>query len=66
MTVKEIAFALICLVLIVTHYFERRSLLNRIMAKSFSEYKSEKAHYVPSAHKRVLDKWRKQDGGDKV
>ena len=64
MTACEIVFALICFVLIVTHYFERRSLLNRIMAKNLAEYKSTKAHYVPSAHKKVLDRWRTKDGGD--
>ena len=44
----------------VIHHFERKDLYNRIMSKNFTEYKGESAGYHVSAHKRVLDKWRKK------
>lgn len=40
------------------HRFERRDLYNRIMSKTFTEYKNLGQNYVQSAHKKVLKRWR--------
>lgn len=46
--------------------FERRDMLNRLMAKNLSEYQQPKSpplKHIPSAHSKVLKKWR---NGSKV
>ena len=51
----------------ILHYFERRDMLNRIMSKTFTEYKSVKnspPKHIPSAHDRVLNKWKDKNGGE--
>ena len=40
------------------HRSERRDLYNRIMSKTFTEYKNPSQNYVQSAHKKVLKRWR--------
>lgn len=48
------------------HYIERRDLYNRMMSKDLTEYKNSgnpPPKTVPSAHDRVLNKWRNK-GGD--
>lgn len=44
------------------HRLERKDLYNRIMSKDFAEYKGSKCSYTPSAHDRVLKRWRRKDG----
>lgn len=46
----------------IAHHFERRDLYNRIMSRDYTEYKGEKHGYTPSAHKAVLNRWRKKEG----
>ena len=48
----------------VIHHFERKDLYNRIMSKNLTEYKGEALGYQVSAHKRVLNRWRQNKGGD--
>jgi hypothetical protein len=49
------------------HYFERRDMYNRLMSKNLTEYKQggtpPKMH-IPSAHSRVLNKWRNKAGDE--
>jgi hypothetical protein len=48
------------------HYIERRDLYNRLMSKDLTEYKNSgnpPPKSVPSAHDKVLKKWRSK-GGD--
>ncbi len=47
-------------VLVITHYFERRDLYNRIMSKSLNDYRQKDTPPAApkSAHRRVLDKWK--------
>lgn len=48
------------------HRTERKDLYNRLMSKNLTEYKGEKASYTPSAHEKVLKRWRsKRKGGEK-
>lgn len=47
----------------ILHSLERRDLCNRLMSRNLSEYKGEKPKYAPSAHSRVLARWRER--GDK-
>ncbi len=48
------------------HYVERRDMLNRLMSKNLTEYKQGKKppQAVPSAHNRVLQKWRNKAGDE--
>lgn len=49
----------------VIHYIERRDMLNRIMSNSLTEYKqsgSPPPKHIPSAHNRILNKWRDRAG----
>ena len=50
----------------IIHHYERKDLYSRIMSRNLTEYKrAEEAPSRPaSAHKRVLDRWRKRRGGD--
>ena len=46
------------------HYLERRDMCNRLMSKDFTEYKQGRTppSHIPSAHDRVLNKWRDKAG----
>ena len=48
----------------VMHRSERRDLYNRIMSKTFAEYKNPSQNYVQSAHKKVLKRWREGGGNE--
>ena len=51
----------------IIHLFERRDMLNRLMSKNLTEYKSIDApppKTIPSAHSQVLKKWRDKNGGE--
>ena len=58
---------ILCLIIAiqqVMHRMERKDLYNRIMSKNLSEYKGGSPVHAVSAHKRVLDKWRRTESGD--
>ena len=59
-----IIYALIGVIVLqsITHRIERKDLYNRIMSKDYAEYKGSKCSYTPSAHDRVLKRWRGKDG----
>ncbi len=47
------------------HFIERRDMYNRLMSKDLTEYKKGGAKppaHIPSAHDRVLHKWRDKAG----
>ena len=50
------------------HFTERRDMMNRFMSKSFTEYKNADStppyNNIPSAHSKVLNRWRNKKGGD--
>ena len=66
MTLYIILIAVIALQSIL-HFIERRDMANRLMSKSYTEYKqsadihSPKNH-IPSAHERTLNRWRSKAG----
>lgn len=59
-----IAYILIGVIILqsIIHCLERKDLYNRIMSKDYTEYKGTKCSYTPSAHNRVLSRWRRKDG----
>ena len=51
----------------ILHFIERRDMSNRLMSKSYTEYKqSNEIHspkkHIPSAHERTLNRWRNKAG----
>ena len=49
------------------HFIERRDMMNRIMSKDYKEYShkgSPPPIHIPSAHSRILRKWRDRTGGE--
>ena len=49
------------------HFTERRDMMNRFMSKSYTEYKNSDIppyNNIPSAHSKVLNRWRNKKGGD--
>lgn len=49
------------------HFIERRDMANRLMSKSYTEYKqsdikSPPKEHIPSAHERTLNRWRNKAG----
>ena len=52
----------------IIHFIERRDMMNRFMSKSFAEYKTKDNNppynNIPSAHSKVLNRWRNKKGGD--
>jgi hypothetical protein len=48
------------------HFFERRDMYNRLMSKNLTEYKQSGTPpvHIPSAHERVLNKWRNKAGDE--
>lgn len=59
-----IAYVLIGVIIFqsIIHRLERKDLYNRIMSKDYAEYKGKQCSYTPSAHDRVLRRWRGKDG----
>lgn len=67
MMILNIILTAIILAQAIIHYVERRDMLNRLMSKSLSEYKqgtTKPPQAVPSAHSRVLNKWRSKVGDE--
>lgn len=64
---SELIFLGVIILQSIIHFAERRDLYTRIMCSDAADYKSitkgETKKTVKSAHKRVLDSWRKR--GDK-
>ncbi len=51
----------------IIHCVERRDMLNRLMSKNLTEYKQgnkKPPMAIPSAHDRVLKKWRNKAGDE--
>jgi len=63
MVIELILLGIIILLLII-HHFERKDLYNRLMSRTYGEYKSPNGGYTPSRHAQVLEKWRKKGGED--
>ncbi len=51
----------------IIHFTERRDMMNRLMSKSYTEYKkvdSTPPKPIPSAHSKILNKWRSKAGDE--
>lgn len=61
-----IALVLLNITQAIIHSVERRDMLNRLMSKDLIEYKQGTNHpkHIPSAHERVLNKWRNKVGDE--
>lgn len=62
-----LVFALIAVIVVQSflHFIERRDMYNRLMSRDLTEYKKGGAKppiHIPSAHERVLKKWRDKAG----
>ena len=63
--IKDILMIAVIVLQFILHYCERRDLYNRIMSKDLTEYKQSDKKlppHIPSAHDRVLNKWRNKAG----
>ena len=60
----EIILCVVIILQAIFHYLERRDMCNRLMSKSLTEYKQGRTPptHIPSAHDRVLQKWRSKVG----
>ena len=61
----EIILIAVIILQAILHYFERRDMYNRLMSKSLTEYRQDTTppkEHIPSAHSRVLQKWRSKAG----
>jgi hypothetical protein len=57
------ALAVVIVVQQIIHHYERKDLYDRIMSKTLTEYKGDSPGYHVSAHRRVLNRWRKHEEG---
>ena len=65
--VKEMILIAIIVLQSLLHFCERRDLYNRLMSKDFTEYNQNHKpppKQVPSAHDRILKRWRNKAGDD--
>lgn len=49
------------------HYAERRDMYDRLMSKNLTDYKqgnNPPSKHIPSAHDRILKKWRNKAGDE--
>ena len=63
----EIILAIVIIIQSIFHYVERRYMCNRLMSKNYTEYRqsdSSPPSHIPSAHDRILKRWRDK-GGEK-
>ena len=63
--IKDIILIAFIVLQSLLHYRERRDLYNRLMCKNLAEYNQGKTPpptTIPSAHDRVLRKWRNKVG----
>ena len=62
-----IALVLLNITQLILHSVERRDMLNRLMSKDLIEYKqgtNPPFKHIPSAHDRVLNRWRNKVGDE--
>lgn len=61
-----IALVLLNITQLILHSVERRDMLNRLMSKNLTEYRQDTnpPKHIPSAHDRVLNKWRNKAGDE--
>lgn len=62
----DIILVAVIMVQTLLHYCERRDMYDRLMSKSYTEYKQDGNPPKPisSAHDRVLSKWRNKVGDE--
>jgi hypothetical protein len=63
----EIILIAVIILQTVFHFIERRDMYNRLMSRNLTEYKQggEPPNiHIPSAHSRVLNKWRNKAGDE--
>ena len=60
----EILLIVVIILQATLHFYERRDMYNRLMSKNLTEYKKSGTPpvHTPSAHDRVLAKWRNKVG----
>lgn len=61
-----IALVITNIIQAIIHCVERRDMLNRLMSKNLTEYRQDTnpPKHIPSAHDRVLNKWRNKAGDE--
>ena len=67
MELKDILLIVVIILQSLLHYRERRDLYNRLMSKDFTEYNQKNSpppKPIPSAHDRVLKRWRNKVGDE--
>lgn len=65
--IKDILLIAVIILQSLLHYRERRDLYNRLMSKDLTEYNQSKQpppKHFPSAHERVLKRWRNKAGDE--
>lgn len=62
----EIILGLVIITQAIIHFIERRDMCDRLMSKTLSDYKKsgEPPSHIPSAHNRVLKRWRNKAGDE--
>lgn len=62
----ELFLILVIILQATLNFFERRDMYNRLMSKNLTEYKQSGTPpvHIPSAHERVLNKWRNKVGDE--
>ena len=70
MSLLEIILISVIIGQAILHYCERRDMYNRLMSKDYSDYRHNSTtppnniKHIPSAHDRVLNKWRNKVGDE--
>ena len=64
--ILNITLSAIIIIQAIIHCVERRDMLNRLMSKSLHEYRRDDSppKHIPSAHDRILNKWRNKVGDE--
>ncbi len=64
----EIILIAVIIIQGISHFIERRDMYNRLMAKDLAEYNQSKKtpppKHIPSAHERVLNRWKNRAGDE--
>lgn len=62
----DIILVAVIMIQALLHYSERRDMYNRLMSKNLTEYKQSgnPPKHIPSAHDRILSKWRNKAGDE--
>ena len=67
MEMKDLILSVVIILQSLLHYRERRDLYNRLMSKDLTDYNQSKnlpPKPIPSAHDRVLKRWRNKVGDE--